>query len=111
MTTEELITKFSMVSGVSYDRAKELVGAETTEEILNNIRNFNLEKIRASMPELNRKQRRALAKKTGKHFQKNAVNRVTDTATKLNYINLIEKLRALNAEKEQELNEDSYEIN
>lgn len=52
----------------------------------------------------NRAQRRAFAKKLGK-FGRAKMGTISETAKKLTYINLIQKLRALNEEKENEENE------
>lgn len=52
----------------------------------------------------NRAQRRAFAKKLGKSGRAK-MGTISETAKKLTYINLIQKLRALNEEKENEGNE------
>ena len=72
-----------------------------------------LEKIRASQPPMNRAQRRALKKKVGaKKYAEmvaeggDVVEAVSETAKKLNYIDLIQKLRKLNEQKEKENNGD-----
>ena len=52
----------------------------------------------------NRAQRRAFAKKLGKSGRAK-MGTISETAKKLTYINLIQKLRALNEEKENEENE------
>jgi hypothetical protein len=49
----------------------------------------------------NRAERRALAKKLGKKGRQD-FGTISETAKKLNYIELIQKLRQLNEEKEQE---------
>ena len=59
---------------------------------------------------LNRKQRRKLAKKVGKKGRQ-STDTITDTVKKLNYIDLIEKLRVLNEKKEKENYEDADEDN
>jgi len=59
------------------------------------------------MPPMNRKQRRALAKKLGKKRQPQMeMEMVADAAEKLNYIDLIQKLRKLNEQKEKEIEEN-----
>ena len=60
------------------------------------------------MPKLNRAQRRAMKKKN-----KNATEVIADTAERLNYINLLQKLRELNARQEKEImnDEDANEDN
>ena len=52
----------------------------------------------------NRAQRRAFAKKLGKSGRAK-MGTISETAKKLTYINLIQKLRALNEEKENKENE------
>ena len=74
---------------------------------IENLKNFLGEKIGIK---LNRKQRRKLAKKGGKKGRQQ-LSSITDTAKKLNYIDLIEKLRILNEKKEQENYEDADEDN
>jgi len=54
----------------------------------------------------NRAERRALAKKLGKRGRA-SMGSISETAKKLNYINLIEQLRALNEKKENENYEDA----
>ena len=58
-----------------------------------------------SAPKLNRAQRRSLAKKAGKKGRSQLAT-ISETAKKLNYIELIQKLRKLNEEKEKNNNED-----
>ena len=53
----------------------------------------------------NRAERRALAKKLGKRGR-TSMGSISETAKKLNYINLIENLRELNEKKENENYED-----
>ena len=53
----------------------------------------------------NRAERRALAKKMGKKGRAQ-IDLITETAEKLNYIDLIQRLRELNAKKEMEDNGD-----
>ena len=54
----------------------------------------------------NRAERRALAKKLGKSGRVK-MGSISETAKKLNYINLIENLRELNEKKENENYEDA----
>ena len=56
----------------------------------------------------NRAQRRAFAKKLGKSGRAK-MGTISETAKKLNYIDLIEKLRKLNGEKENENYEQATE--
>ena len=56
----------------------------------------------------NRAQRRAFAKKLGKSGRAK-MGTISETAKKLTYINLIEKLRELNKEKENENYEQATE--
>lgn len=53
--------------------------------------------------QLNRAQRRALAKKAGKRGRAQ-LEAIGETAQKLDYIDLIQKLRKMNEEKEKENN-------
>ena len=105
-TRRELIERFAAVYGLSYEEAELKVGAPTEEEIMKKVSDYTLENIRSKMPPLNRAQRRALKKKAG---SKNAqiidgseTQIINDVATKLNYIDLIQKLRKLNEQKEKE---------
>ena len=80
-----------------------LMDEETIDspEAINNLKDFIGQKIGLK---LNRKQRRKLAKKGGKKGRQQ-LDTLTETAKKLNYIDLIEKLRALNEKKEKENDE------
>lgn len=117
LTREQLIKRFSEAQGVTESQAEQMIGAETAQDILINIKKFTEQKIRESMPPMNRAQRRAWQKKQRRNKNKknnlNQVETITDTAQKLNYIDLIQKLRKLNEEKEKEIekNEDSAESN
>lgn len=108
-TKEELIKRYADIQQITEQEANEQVGANTVEEVLKNIENKTLEKIRASQPPMNRAQRRALKKKVGaKKYAEmvadsgDVVGAVAETAKKLNYIDLIQRLRKLNEEKEKE---------
>lgn len=103
LTPQKLIKRFADIQGISEEEATGLVGAETTEEILNKITEFTTKKIKANTVPLNRAQRRALAKKVGKKNRQD-INTIADTAEKLNYIDLIQKLRKLNEKREREEN-------
>lgn len=72
---------------------------ETLEEIETTI-STEIEN-NSKIEKLNRAQRRAIAKKMGKHGR-GQMDTISDTAKKLNYIDLINKLRKLNKEKEKE---------
>ena len=100
LTVEELIKRFAEIQKISIEEATQQIGGETEDEVLDNIKNFTINKINTNS-KLNRAQRRALAKKAGKKA-KNSAEAVSDTAKKLNYIQLIQKLRELNAKKENE---------
>lgn len=85
-----------------------MIGGETADDVLINIKKFTEQKIREAMPPMNRAQRRAWQKKQRRN--RNKVNKshaetITDTAQKLNYIDLIKKLRVLNEQKEKEIEE------
>lgn len=54
LTPEQLIERFAAITNLSYEDANKAVGADTVEEILTNIRNFNKEKIYSQLPKLNR---------------------------------------------------------
>ena len=82
----------------------ELDSPETLEAVEQMITS-NIEK--NSTPKLNRAQRRNLAKKAGKHGRAQ-LGTISETARKLNYIDLIQKLRQLN-EKEKVNNEQATE--
>lgn len=106
MTREQLIKRFAEIQKITFEEAEKLIGGETSEEVLDKIRDFTVAKINQNMPPLNRKQRRALAKKTGnKELMKNR-DAIAETTKKLNYINLIQQLRELNEKKEKEIEEN-----
>lgn len=112
ITTDQLLERFAQIQNMSIKDARKLVGADTVEDILNNISQFTKAKIQANNKPMNRKQRRAMAKKLGKKGRTKA-EVVTDAAEKLNYIDLIQKLRALNEKREKEIenNETASENN
>lgn len=105
----ELIKRFAEVQGIKYEEAEKLVGANTDEEIMKKITDFTIAKINGGV-KLNRAQRRALAKKNkgskAKLSQRSQIDEINETATKLNYIDLIQKLRKLNEEKAKEIEEN-----
>lgn len=108
LTKEQLIQRYADIQQVTLKEAVEQVGADTIEEVLKKIEEKTLEKIRSTQPPMNRAQRRALKKKLGaKKYAEmitdtgDAVEVVAETAKKLNYIDLIQKLRKLNEEKEK----------
>lgn len=72
---------------------------ETLEEIETTI-SAEIED-KTKIEKLNRSQRRAIAKKMGKHGR-GQIDTISETAKKLNYIDLLQKLRKLNEEKEKE---------
>lgn len=105
----ELIKHFAEIQGIEYAEAEKQVGAETDEEIMKKITDFTIKKINGGVKP-NRAQRRALAKKNkgnkAKTAQKSQIDEINETATKLNYIDLIQKLRILNEKKEKEIEEN-----
>lgn len=105
----DLIQRFAEVQGITYEEAEQEVGAETEEEIMSKITDFTIKKINGGI-KLNRAQRRALAKKSkgnkAKTAVKSQIDEINETATKLNYIDLIQKLRKLNEEKAKEIEEN-----
>lgn len=118
LSIDEIIERFAQIQNISKEEAKNLIGADTEFEVLKKINDYTIEKIRSKQPKLNRAQRRALKKKVGQ--QKYAemiansgdeIAMINETAEKLNYIDLIQKLRKLNAEKEKENGETVTEDN
>ena len=108
ITKEELIERFAEIQQISKEEAEEQVGAPTEEEVLKNIEQKTIDKINSTRVPMNRAQRRALKKKVGAKKYAEMVNEtgsvadaVSETAKKLNYIDLIQKLRKLNKEKEE----------
>ena len=106
LTVEELIERYAKIQDISIEKAKEEVGAPTEEEVLKKIEQKTIEKINSTRVPMNRAQRRALKKKVGAKRYAEMVNEsgdvvtaVSETAKKLNYIDLIQKLRKLNEEK------------
>ena len=108
LSAQELIERYAKLYDISIEQAKQEIDAPTEDEILENINKRTIEYIRSKQPPMNRAQRRALKKRMGakKYAQVQAENgdvisAVTDTAAKLSYIDLIQKLRKLNEEKEK----------
>lgn len=108
-SSKELIERYASVQNISYEEAEAIVGGANEEEILKNIEEKTLEKIRNTQAPMNRAQRRALKKKIGtkKYNQifantNEAQEAINETAAKLNYIDLIQKLRKLNEKEENE---------
>lgn len=111
-TEKELIERYAQINNLTFEQAQEEVNAPSYDEILKNIENKTLERIRSKMPVLNRAQRRALAKKSkGKKNMADAssAEAIAETTKKLNYINLIQELRKLNEKKENEIYEEPNE--
>lgn len=107
LSCEELIERYAEIQNISIEQAREEIGAPTEEEILKKIQDKTIEKINSTRIPMNRAQRRALKKKVGaKKYAEmvaesgDVVGAVSETAKKLNYIDLIQKLRKLNEEKE-----------
>lgn len=106
LTRQELIERFAEIQQISVEEAEQQVGAPTEEEILKKIEQKTIDKINSTRVPMNRTQRRALKKKVGAKKYAEMVNEsgdvvtaVSETAKKLNYIDLIQKLRKLNEEK------------
>lgn len=106
LTARDLIERYASIQGISYEEAELQIGAPTEEEILKNIEKKTIEKINSTHVPMNRAQKRALKKKVGaKKYAEmvaeggDVVGAVSETAKKLNYIDLIQKLRKLNEEK------------
>ena len=111
ITRQELIERYAQIQNISIEEAEEQIGAPTEEEVLKKIEQKTIEKINSQRVPMNRAQKRALKKKVGakKYAEMIAesgdiVTAVSETARKLNYVNLIQKLRALNEKKENEEN-------
>ena len=111
LSAQELIERYAKLYDISIEQAKQEIDAPTEEEILENINKRTIEYIRSKQPPMNRAQRRALKKQMGakKYAQVQAengdvVSAVSETAAKLSYIDLIQRLRELNAKKENEEN-------
>lgn len=101
MERQELIKRFAEVQHISESEAETLISGETVEDIMKNIKAFNLKKIYEKLPPLNREQKRKLLKQLGAKGKED-INTVSNTATKLNYINMIQKLRKLNEQQSKE---------
>jgi len=108
LSVDELIERYAKIQNISIEQAKEEVGAPTEEEILKKIQDKTIEKINSTRVPMNRAQRRALKKKVGAKKYAEMVAEsgdvtgvISETAAKLNYIDLIQKLRKLNKEKEE----------
>lgn len=105
----DLIKRFAEIQKMDYAEAEKQIGADNDEEIMKKITDFTIQKINGGV-KLNRAQRRALAKKNkgnkAKAAQKSQIDEINETAAKLNYIDLIQKLRKLNEEKTKEIEED-----
>jgi len=111
LTCKDLIERYATIQGISYEEAELQIGAPTEEEVLKKIQDKTIEKINSTRVPMNRAQRRALKKKVGaKRYAEmiaengNEIEAISETARKLNYVDLIQKLRKLNKEKEQEEN-------
>lgn len=117
LSVDELIERYAKIQNISVEQAKEEIGAPTEEEVLKKIQDKTIEKINSTRVPMNRAQRRALKKKVGAKKYAEMVaesgditTAVSETAAKLNYIDLIQKLRKLNKEKEENgtvINEDN----
>ena len=110
-TLVDIIKRFSEVTGLSIEEAEQKIGAATEEQILKNIEEYTLKKINEKMPQLNRAQRRLLAKKQKKQkgLSKEAVEAIADTTKKINYIDLIQRLQKLNEKNKRENENDEDE--
>lgn len=114
LSRDELVQRYAEIQNITIEQAEQEVGAPTDYEVLKNIEEKMIEKIRKTQVPMNRAQRRALKKKVGsKKYAEmvangDVVETISDTAKKLNYIDLIQKLRKLNEEKEKEKGEQDY---
>ena len=106
LTLEQIKERFAQINGISAEEAEQQLGsAKDADEALEIIKQFTLKKYREEHP-LNRKQRRALAKKS-----KNKAESIQQAVEKIGYINLIEKFRALNEKREKEQKEETNQNN
>ena len=111
MNKKEIIIRFSQLYNLSYEEAAALVDDENEEEVMHKITSYIAQQIKSKNKiVLNRKQKRKLMKKAGKQGR-NQLNMISDTSTKLGYIDLIQKLRKLNEQKEKEENDNAIENN
>ena len=111
MNKKEIITRFAQLYDLSYDDAAALVDDETEDGMMNKITSYIAQQIKSKNKiVLNRKQKRKLMKKAGKQGR-DQIQNITDTSTKLGYIDLIQKLRKLNEQKEKEENDNANENN
>ena len=108
-TKEELIERYATIQKISIEEAKEQIDADSIEDVLKNIEKKTIEKINSTRVPMNRAQRRALRKKVGaKKYAEmiaesgDVTTAISETAAKLNYIDLIQKLRKLNEEKKND---------
>ena len=117
LSRDELVQRYAEIQNITVEQAEQEVGAPTDYEVLKNIEEKTIEKIRKTQVPMNRAQRRALKKKVGsKKYAEmvahgDVVETISETAKKLNYIDLIQKLRKLNEEKEKENGETTTENN
>lgn len=117
LSRDELVQRYAEIQNITIEQAEQEVGAPTDYEVLKNIEEKTIEKIRKTQVPMNRAQRRALKKKVGsKKYAEmvangDVVETISETAKKLNYIDLIQKLRKLNEEKEKENGETTTENN
>lgn len=105
LSKEQLLVRFAEAQGVSEEEATNLVGGETADDVLNNIKEFTRKKIQENMPPMNRAQRRAWLKRNKRRIKSKAET-IAETAQKLNYIELIKSLRELNEKKQKEIEEN-----
>ena len=111
MNKKEIIKRFAQLYFLSYDDAAALVDDENEDEVMHKITSYIAQQIKSkSKIVLNRKQKRKLMKKAGKQGR-NQLNMISDTSTKRGYIDLIQKLRKLNEQKEKEENDNAIENN
>ena len=82
LSVDELIERYAKIQNISVEQAKEEIGAPTEEEVL---------------------KKKVGAKKYAEMVAESGdiTTAVSETAAKLNYIDLIQKLRKLNKEKEE----------
>jgi len=110
-STEEIIDRFAAIHNMSREDAMDrlkVVSTSSPTYTLSRIEKYTVDKINSKRVTMNREQRRALKKKVGaKKYAEmiaeegDTVEVIVETAKKLNYIDLIQKLKKINEENEK----------
>ena len=104
LSRDELVQRYAEIQNITIEQAEQEVGAPTDYEVLKNIEEKTIEKIRKTQVVGSKKYAEMVA-------NGDVVETISETAKKLNYIDLIQKLRKLNEEKEKENGETTTENN